>query len=433
MFNRKKPSTLTGAKPAAENPAAAPSKPPKKGFKLPGFGKKKATPPPKPAASEGASPEKPAVSQAPAASARSAAKKGSGGSPLKLLLPIIALVVIGGGAYVAFTRLGGGAVELPSLAPVAEFAAIPTAPADTADSAAPILTAPDDSPAPILSAPTDSATAPTVKPAPKATVNCAGKPKFLKKLGFVGDITFATNEKGIRGLIMFGAPTANSDTPLRYQHQTWSRAGFLDAFVMDRNGNLYLAPSPRTGLGVTEPKNQDQIFKLDTQDGALASYITLPSAAPASPENPYGVLGLAYDCDTNSLYATTVTGSTPAQQVGRIYHIDLNTGEIAGQRDNLDAYGVAVRSAEGKQLIFGSPHDAQIRALDLDEEGNFQGEPRTIATLADPQRAHKISFANENEMIVQAVEFSFTNVDIPQETETRFQYEAAADTWSLAQ
>lgn len=152
-----------------------------------------------------------------------------------------------------------------------------------------------------------------------------------------------------------------------------------------------------------------------------------------SPENLYGVLGLAYDCDSNSLYATAVTGSTAAQAVGRIYRIDVSTGEITGERDNLDAYGVAVRTANGKQLVFGSPHDAQIRALDLDAEGNMQGEPRTIATLADSQRARRISFANENEMIVQAVEFSFTNAEIPAESETRFQYDAATDAWNLAQ
>lgn len=398
--------------------------------------KKKATAPPspKPAGSGGASPVR--ASPESAAAAKPRGKKSKGSSPIKLLLPIVAVLVIGGGGFYWYTNLRGGGQENAAPPAAAVLAEIPTVAIDSAAAPADSPDAPSDSTAtPVASvdAPSDSAQAPSVKPAATKQVNCEGKPKFLSKIGISGDVTFATNEKGVRGLIVFGAPAENSDALSRYQHQSWSSAGFLDAFVMDRNGNLYLAPSPRTGLGVKEPKNQDQIFKLNTKDGVLASYITLPSAAPASPENPYGVLGLAYDCDTNSLYATTVTGSTPAQSVGRIYRVDLSSGEIAGERDNLDAYGVAVRSAQSKQLVFGSPHDAQIRALDLDAEGNLQGEPRTIATLADPQRARSISFATENEMIVQAVEFSFTNAEIPQETEMRFQFDAAADVWNLAQ
>lgn len=410
MFSKKAPSKLSGPKPAAAKAATAPAPNPKKGFRLlPGFGKKKtgAAAPSKPPESAAAPASTPLKEAAPARSIQHAPKKAKGGAPIGLLLPIIALLILGGGGYYAFTRLGGAAANNAESPPAATE---------------PIASIPQ--------APTESADALRVKPAPKKLVNCEGKPKFLNKLGFVGDITFSTNEKGIRGLILFGSTSENSDALLRYQHQSWSSAGFLDAFVMDRNGNLYLAPSPRTGLGVSQPKNQDHIFKLDTQNGALASYVTLPSAAPASSENPYGVLGLAYDCDTNSLYATSVMGSTPAQPAGRIYRIDLDSGEIADQRDNLDAYGIAIRAASSKELIFGSPEDVQIRALDLDQDGNFQGEPRTIATLADPLRARKISLANENEMVVQAVEFSFTNAEIPQETETRFQYDAASGVWT---
>lgn len=385
----------------------------KKHIKLPSIGKKKGggAPAPKPASSgapQGGSPSG-LMDARPPAKKSAPPKKKSGGGIGKILPLVLIVVVVGVGAYFAYTRFfSGGDAPVENAAP-----------------------APSADVAPIPQGESDSAKALSVQPQPQAPVtSCAGKPKFLNKLGFDGEVTFSTNAEGVRGLLMVGATSANSDAVSSYQHQSWSRAGFLDAFVFDQNGNGFFAPSPRTGLGVDVPQNQDQIFKLNSRDGELASFVTLSSAAPASPENPFGVLGLAYDCASQSLYAATVMGSTNANPVGRIFRIDTGTGEIVGQRENVDAYGLAVRAtANGRQLIFGSPHDSAVRALDIDANGNFQGDPRTIATLQDPLRARKISFPNENEMLVQGAEFNFANVAIPTETETRLTYDAASDKW----
>ena len=89
----------------------------------------------------------------------------------------------------------------------------------------------------------------------------------------------------------------------------------------------------------------------------------------------------------------------------------MSNNEVAGSLENTDGYGIAVRTTgSGKQsVVFGSPRDLQIRAVDLNADGNFQGEPRTIAVLGEAERAWQITFANENEMIVQAVQFNFNN------------------------
>lgn len=349
-------------------------------------------------------------------------KAGGGSSPIKFLLPLVAILAIAALGYFGYTRFfaGGGGEQTTAENP---------APQDgfPADSAVPLSA---ENAAPLPDDPPDSGKSLRVQRTTQPVAQCAGKPKFLGKVGLAGDVTFSTDEPGIRGLILFGASAENSDAVSRYQHQSWSSAGFLDAFVTDRNGNVYFAPSPRTGLGVSQPRNQDQIFKLNTTNGVLASYITLPSAAPPSPENQFGVLGLAFDCTSNSLFATTVTGSTGANQVGRIFRIDVGTGEIIGQLDNVDAYGIGIRPmANGSQLVFGSPRDTQIRALDVDAQGKPQGEPRVVATLNDPLRARKITFSNTNEMVVEAAEFNFANADLPQENEVRFTFDAAADSW----
>ena len=100
----------------------------------------------------------------------------------------------------------------------------------------------------------------------------------------------------------------------------------------------------------------------------------------------------------------------------------------------MDAYGAAVRATEsGAQLVFGSTRDNLIRALDLNTDGNFQGEARTVATLADSLRARKILINNGNEMVVQAVDFNYGNPDVPQGEQVRLQYDGESDTWNLVQ
>ncbi len=418
MFGKKsspKGAESKAAAPAAKSeakPAAAPAAKPKekKGLTLPFIGKKKVSAPPpaskpegKPAAAAAAAPPKPA--------AKPPAKKGS---PLKLLLPVVLILALAGGAYFVLPKFlgGGGGGETPA-------AAAPVAQVSLTD---PQNTLTDDGPA--------SSAKPAAK---KKVVSCNGTPKFYGKLKLPKSAAFSTNEPNTRGLVLL-SPIENSDAVSKYQNQSWNRSGFMDAFVVDQNGNVYAGPSPRTGLGVAKPSKQDHVFKVDTNSGELKDMLTLPSAAPTSPENPYGVLGLALDCDTNSLYVTTVTGSTDANQVGRIFRVDYSSGDITGQLENIDGYGVAVRStANGKQLVYGSARDGKIRAVNLDAAGNFQGEPQEIAALDDTKRARTISFSGENGMLVQAVDFVFTKSDIPQGDTVSFQFDAGGNKWNLVQ
>jgi hypothetical protein len=226
----------------------------------------------------------------------------------------------------------------------------------------------------------------------------------------------------------------DSDAVTKYQNQSWNEAGLVNAFALDREGNLYVAPSPRLGPGIKVAKPQNVIYKVDTNNGSLESYLTLPGASAPSPENPYGITGLAYDCGTNSLYVSSVAGSTAAQEAGHIYRVDLNLGTVAGRMDNVDALGLAVGSgANGSVLYFGSARTPQLRAVNLDAAGDFDGAPRNAGTLADTQRALRLSLTSPTEMTVQAGEFDLTNADTPQGTPIRLQYDPAADQWNPAQ
>ena len=121
---------------------------------------------------------------------------------------------------------------------------------------------------------------------------------------------------------------------------------------------------------------QTTLFKVDTNTGVMTSLIKLPGATSIT-ENPFGLMGLAYDCDTNSVYATSVAGSTSADEVGRIYRIDANTAQVSGQLDNVDAMGIGVfNGAFGKRLYFGKARTPDVYSVALTDAGTFTGEPR---------------------------------------------------------
>lgn len=425
--------------------------------------------PEKPTAIHGSA-AKPAPKLESALKPKATAKSQEGGCGIfTLLLLALALLAVGGGGYFVYTRvLKAGASGAPALQdPNAVLgAALPTGAASGADAlesptpkkkkVKPNAAATPDpnagntaqvDPNAGGAAPTDAAAGANAEsstgngnaanaqganppPVSAPTSACAGQPAFLAKLGLGGDAQFSTNVPGTRGLVVTASSIENGGAPTKYQHQSWSTAGYLDAFVIDGAGNVYVAPSPRTGPGVSAPKNQNRIYKLDADKGTLAVFVTLPDAAPPSPENLYGVVGLAYDCDTNSLYVSNVSGSTAANPTGKIYRIDAATGQVATQLDNVDAFGMAVQSsANGKELFLGSTRAPLIRAVNLDAQGNFQGAPRTIATLGETQRARTLAFDASGALLAQVIEFQLNNPTLPDGAQVRLTLDAATNTW----
>ena len=426
MFFKKK--SPPAAKPAAAPPAAAkpaqvqaaPKPPAKKGgLKLP-FGKKKATAPPpaKPAAPapKPAGDAKPAV-QAPA--------KTKGGGPLKLLLPLIVVAAVIGGGFFVYTRF-----IAPGAKSAAETQTIADIPAPANDVVAPGDVSKADA------RKTRQAAAANANPPPNASAenaggagaNCAATPKFLAKLNLGNNALFEISDTHRLVLLL---PSPDSDAVSKYQNQSWSQAGLVGAFATDRQGNVYVAPTPRLGPGVKAAQPQNTLYKVDTNTGELGAFVTLPDAAAPSPGNPFGIMGLAYDCDTNSLYVSSLAGSTADREAGHIYRVDLNLGAVAGRLDNVDALGLAVGSAaDGKVLYFGSARAPQLRAVNLDAGGNFQGAARAAGALTGAERALRLTITSPGAMTAQTIAFDLSKAELPQGAEIQLQYEFTADSWS---
>lgn len=409
--------------------AADAAKPKKGGFSLP-FGKKKAAAPSAPAKPPAAAPApKPAGDAKPAAKAPAKAKA-KGGGPLKLVLPLLVILALGAGIYFAYTKFiapGGAptANEQPALAQVSQDQA------DDTESLAAISKAAARQTRQAEAANAPDANAGNSNPAPgqvSAATNCVTAPKFISKLGLEGNPSFEISDTHRLSLLV---PVPNSDAVSKYQNQSWSQAGLVGAFALDKNGNVYVAPSPRLGPGVKAARPQNVIYRVDTNTGNLSQYLTLPDPDAPSPENPFGIVGMAYDCDTNSLYVSSLVGSTAAKEAGHIYRVDLGLGAVAGRFDNVDALGLAVgNTTNGKVLYFGSARAPQLRAVNLEASGDFQGNVRDAGPLSGAQRALRLTLVAPSEMVAQAVEFNLANADTPQGSEIRFQYDPAADMWN---
>lgn len=264
---------------------------------------------------------------------------------------------------------------------------------------------------------------------------CRGAPKFPTKLGFSNAVAFSTSERLNKGLELIEPGAGGSlENAKRYQDPTWTMGGYLGVFVADRDGNVYVAPSPRISLIDNPPDKANILYKVDTNSGVMSEYLNLPTDTPPSSENPYGILALTYDCDTNSLYVTSVMGSTRAKQVGRIYRVDLKTGQVADQYDGVDAFGVApFNLPTGKRLYFGSARTPEVYSIALDGEGNFSGEPRLEVTLNGAfNKPRRIDFNARNQMLVRGIDFNFTLSATSEDrrTDYLFGYDPANDKWT---
>jgi hypothetical protein len=280
------------------------------------------------------------------------------------------------------------------------------------------------------------ATTNSPNPASLGAVDCKEMPKFSQDMKFSQNAAFSTSERRIKGLALID-PTSDGRRRV-FTHTTWSIAGYLAPIEFGKGGNVYVAPAPVIQVLDNPPERQNEVYQVDNISGALSKYISLPQVEGANyTENPYGVLGLAFDCETLRLYASSVAGSTRAKENGRLYAIDTTKTAVVNQTDGIDGLGLAVyKGAKGKRLFYGSARWPEVWSIGLDEQGNFTGAPRLEISLADKgprgsDKARRIEFLSGREMEVRGIEFSF-NLIAPtekQETLYRFKLDPSGERW----
>lgn len=270
---------------------------------------------------------------------------------------------------------------------------------------------------------------------------CQAVPNFALDMGYDESAIMSTNET-TKGLFIYDRPLEVGQ-PLTnvYQHPSWDDAGYLGTPINDELGNIFAAPAPRVNLYDNPPEQQNTLYKVDTDTGEMAGFVTLPSAAPMPPENPFGIVGLAYDCDTKSLYAASIAGSTRAEEIGIINQIDPASGEILSQLKNIDAFGLGVfNRILGKRLYFGLTRKSEVWSVALDGDGTIKGKPRFEFSMVGwgtdgDEKARRIVFRRADEMILRGSQFNYNLIagSERQQTDYLLRYDPVQDIWLLAE
>jgi hypothetical protein len=257
---------------------------------------------------------------------------------------------------------------------------------------------------------------------------CKSPPKYLPKAGFQPkrDFGFSVAESGATGLSLVQFPR-NGAPYKRFSFPSWSDAGHLGAVVTDKHGNCYVIPRPFINTLRNDPKLQNIVYKVDTETGDMKPFVELPSIRPVSPDNPYGLLGLALDCESDLLYASSVLGSDRLNVSGSIYAISPE-GKVVSTLTHVDAMGVGIGYLNGqKNLFYGNSRSSEVFRVALDQEGRFVGQPIHVLTLQHlgdrgDDKPRKIRFNTRGEMVVSGISFNFNLANSPEKLENVYNF-----------
>jgi hypothetical protein len=259
--------------------------------------------------------------------------------------------------------------------------------------------------------------------------DCKKQPAFLAKIGFdPSRSAFTTSEKRQKGIALIQintqGDTSNGGRKF-YQHPSWITAGNMGPILLDPQGNCFVAPVPVINLIDNPIAKQNILYKVNSQTGVMEKYLELPVKDSLGVTNPYGIVGLAYLCESNTMYVSSVQGSTRATENGVIYAINAD-GKIIDKLENVDAFGIGVAFVnEGRYLYYGSARTPDIYQISLTAEGKFSGKPSLIATLSNlgargDDKARKIRFDKTGKMEVFALEFNYNLTAPTEKQEAKF-------------
>ena len=233
---------------------------------------------------------------------------------------------------------------------------------------------------------------------------CARHPKFLKELNVTQPITIDLSQQRFKGLaFLYGENFSKVIHP-----KAWESYEHFSTYALDNQGNLYLAPMPFISIHPATFNLQKNIYKLDSSTGQLSIFMAFDDVVP-SPNNPFGIISLVYDCDDKTLWVSAIDETDYREQRGVIYHIDVATKKILQKVEGVDALTLALlKSERGKFLLIGSARKNSLYAYAI-KEGKI--EDRLIKILDLPlanEHIRKIKIKGSNLLELQTIPFSYT-------------------------
>jgi hypothetical protein len=261
----------------------------------------------------------------------------------------------------------------------------------------------------------------------------------MESRGFApGESAFSTSEKRKMGLVLLGLGI-DGERSKTYAHESWDDQGYLSSITRDRTGHIYVAPKPNVNMLHTNTENLNTIFRVHAEKEVMAAFQNLPGPVVVSNENPYGILGLQYDCHTDHLLVSTVNGSTREMENGKVYGVNTWTGQLLPLVNHMDILGLTVADlSNGKlQLLLASARESLIFALPISRDLNVLGPAKPVISLEGlgprgDDRGRKMEFDN-GQLIIYGTPFYYnlSAPTIPKETKYTFSWEEVAGRWQL--
>ena len=232
---------------------------------------------------------------------------------------------------------------------------------------------------------------------------CATSPVFLSKLKIQRPIIDLSQER-FKGLaFIYGRNLSKVLHP-----KAWERFEHFSTYALDDIGNMYLAPMPFISVKPTTFNLQKNIYKLDTMTGKLSIWMHLDDVNP-SPNNPYGIISLVYDCDDKTLWVSAIDETDYGTQKGVIYHINPKSKKILQRIEGKDALTLQIlKTDKGKYLLAGSARESLLYAYNIDN-AILSSNPKKLFDLPiSGEFIRKIKIIGKNHIELQVIPFSYT-------------------------
>jgi hypothetical protein len=274
--------------------------------------------------------------------------------------------------------------------------------------------------------------------------NCKLVPPFVSRLGFdTKKAYFSTSEKRTMGLVLLEATdlqNLQSGSTKKYQDSSWKKAGWLAPIQLDNRGNVFTSPAPFINVLNNPAADQNTIYKIDGETGKMAPFLKLPLPDSTTDRNPYGIIGMVFLCESNSLYVSTVAGSNRLTEKGAVCQVNTITGKIEDQLAGIDVLGMGIAYTGGeRRLFFGKARTPDVYSILLDQSGHFSGKPQLEFSLnglgpRGDDKVRRIKTDKDANLEVYGMEFNF-NLIAPsekQETVYRFAFNEKEKKWMSA-
>jgi hypothetical protein len=271
---------------------------------------------------------------------------------------------------------------------------------------------------------------------------CKGNPAFIRSLGFDSRYSFfSTSDISTMGLLLLQSDepgNPNARITGSFQHPSWKKGGWLAPIVLDESGNIFTAPAPFINILYNPIVNNNTVYRIDSKTGGMEEFLRLPFADSINTENPFGIIGMIYLCETGTLYVSTVAGSRRYEENGHIYVIDIRNKKIIDQLDHTDVMGMGITYITGqRKLFFGNGRNSDVMSVKLSSKGKFTGTPHKEFTLENlgprgDDKIRRIRTDQYGNLIVHGMEFNF-NLIAPrekQETIYNFYYDEDSKKWN---